>query len=139
MPLQSRMRRWVDLEETPAAVASPEPKVSSRRPRPDLATAYVEPRDEHERRVAELLETLLGVRPVGVNDDFFALGGHSLFAARALSRIRSSFGVSLPLGAFFETPTAAGLALRIAAAEATREAGYRTDAAASEARVEIEL
>jgi len=89
--------------------------------------------------VAGFFEALLGVGPIGVNDDFFALGGHSLFAARALSRLRTTFGVSLPLGAFFEAPTAAGLAARITAALAAREGAGAAEERAGEGRVEIEL
>ena len=47
---------------------------------------------------------------IGINDDFFDLGGQSLVAIKALSRIRDTFAVDLPLGNLFEHPTIAGLA-----------------------------
>jgi amino acid adenylation domain-containing protein len=70
--------------------------------------------------MAELLagvwRDLLGVERVGAGDNFFALGGHSLVATRLASRLRSLFGVELPLAAIFEEPTLEALAARVTAA-----------------------
>ena len=78
--------------------------------RPALATAYVAPRTDDERRIAAIWSDLFGVAEVGANDNFFDLGGHSLLATRVVSRIREACGVELPLDALFETPTIAALA-----------------------------
>lgn len=73
--------------------------------RPDGAAAYVPPRDDAERTVADVWEQLLGVIPVGAEDDFFALGGHSMLAVQATSELESRTGVRVPLAAMFQRPT----------------------------------
>ena len=82
--------------------------------RPALATAYVAPRNEDERRIAAIWGDLFGVAEVGVHDNFFDLGGHSLLATRVVSRVREASGVELPLDALFSTPTIAALARTVA-------------------------
>ncbi|MGW5285222.1 amino acid adenylation domain-containing protein [Streptomyces collinus] len=65
----------------------------------------VAPRDASELRMARLWEGVLGGGPVGVRDDFFALGGHSLKALELMSAVRAEFGVDLPLSLVFRRPT----------------------------------
>ena len=77
---------------------------------------FVTPRSPAEEVVVGFFAELLPGARIGVTDDFFALGGHSLLATRVLARVREAFGVELSLRDFFEAPTAAGLAERIATA-----------------------
>jgi amino acid adenylation domain-containing protein len=91
--------------------------------RPELASAYVAPRDPTEEAVAALWSDLLGVDRVGVHDNFFDLGGHSLLATQVLSRVREELGTDLPLDALFAAPTVAGMAEELARRAAEREAG----------------
>jgi amino acid adenylation domain-containing protein len=82
--------------------ALPAPEATRREP--------VAPRDELERRLAQIWEDVLNVRPVGVLDNFFDLGGHSLLAVRLMDRVREAFGHKLSLGVLFRQPTVEGLA-----------------------------
>ena len=74
---------------------------------------FVAPRDKIERRLQTIWEEILDVRPIGVRHEFFALGGHSLSAARVLFRIKREFSSDIPLAAMFQAPTIEGLAAKI--------------------------
>src|ERR1051325_7936048 len=62
-----------------------------------------------EEVLVELWSGVLGVKEVGIHDNFFRLGGHSLLATQALTRVRESFEVEVALRRLFEAPTVAGL------------------------------
>jgi thioesterase domain-containing protein len=67
------------------------------------------PRDALELALCRIWEELLG-RPVGVADDFFGAGGHSLLGLRLLARVRDELGRELPAAVLFQAPTVAGMA-----------------------------
>ncbi|MFJ5837261.1 amino acid adenylation domain-containing protein [Streptomyces shenzhenensis] len=81
-------------------------------PAPDLSglTTATAPRTEAEARLCALIADLLGLPSVGIHDEFFALGGHSVLATRLVGRVRAELGAEIPLRAVFDTPTAAALA-----------------------------
>jgi amino acid adenylation domain-containing protein len=74
------------------------------------AHEFVAPRTDTEQKVAAMWVELLKVEQIGIHDDFFDLGGHSLMAIKALSRIREEFNVDLPLATLLQAPTVAQLA-----------------------------
>ncbi|MFE9899096.1 amino acid adenylation domain-containing protein [Streptomyces achromogenes] len=78
------------------------------------------PRTPTEAAVAALMAEVLEVRQVAAEDDFFALGGHSLVAIRLVLRLRREFGIKLTVGELFHARTVAALAARI---DAARSAG----------------
>ncbi|MEV0325668.1 SDR family NAD(P)-dependent oxidoreductase [Micromonospora echinospora] len=78
-----------------------------------VAGTSTPPRTELEAVIAAVWRDNLGVESVGVDDDFFALGGNSLVAVQLIAAMRKATGVRLPMRSLFETPTVAGLAARI--------------------------
>ncbi|WP_039913290.1 non-ribosomal peptide synthetase [Cellvibrio mixtus] len=94
--------------------ALPEPDQQSTNTRAD----YCAPGTALEKHMVQLWETALARSPIGLNDDFFALGGSSLSLIRLLSLITNTFGVSLPIATFFETPILRDIVTIVAAAGA---------------------
>ena len=109
--------RFVFLDRLPL---TPNGKLDRRAlpaPEPDGGASeqpYVAPRTPIERLLAEIWAEVLGVPHVGVHDDFFGLGGHSLRATQIIARARSAFRIELPLRSLFEASTVAGLSLIVA-------------------------
>jgi acyl-CoA synthetase (AMP-forming)/AMP-acid ligase II/thioesterase domain-containing protein/acyl carrier protein len=79
---------------------------------------YQAPADSMEQALVALWEEVLGIRPVGLADNFFDLGGHSLPVVRLFKRIEQCFGCKLPPATLFQAPTIKQLAAVL------REAGH---------------
>ena len=99
----------VDRRALPAPDRSLAPTAGSRQPGSELET-----------RLVEIWRAVLGVDRIGVDDNFFALGGHSVLATRLTSRVREELAADVGLRALFERPTVAGFAAAISLARATR-------------------
>ncbi|WP_233578925.1 type I polyketide synthase [Micromonospora sp. BL4] len=80
---------------------------------PAVGDGSAAPGTDLEVTIARVWQDALGVAQVGVDDDFFALGGNSLVAVQLIAAMRKATGVRLPMRSLFETPTVAGLAARI--------------------------
>ncbi len=100
--------------------------------RPELDTPYSPPRTPIETTIATIWADILHVNRVGVHDDFFRLGGHSLSAVQMLARLIDEFQVTLPLQALLEAPTIATLAELV-----TRQTADGTSAANSRESTEF--
>jgi NADPH:quinone reductase-like Zn-dependent oxidoreductase len=85
--------------------AKPVEPVSQGHVRPELPSEYVAPGSDTQKRVAGIWQELLGIEPIGLNDNFFDLKGDSLLAAQVVSRVHRYFRVKLPLSILFEAPT----------------------------------
>lgn len=90
-------------------------------PRPEkqerAAVHYAAPTNETERKLAAIWEELLGIEPIGIDDHFFDLGGHSLKVAQLQARIYETFQVTLSFKLLFEMPHIRSLASLIAQLE----------------------
>jgi amino acid adenylation domain-containing protein len=89
--------------------------------RPELAAAFVAPRGETEARICAIFAAALGLESVGRDDNFFDLGGSSLLATRAMTRVHEELSPTPTLVRFFAQPTAAAVAATIEG-RATRDA-----------------
>jgi acyl transferase domain-containing protein/acyl carrier protein len=99
--LATRLREWVTGDGEPldpAPAARPEPSGI----RPSAG--------EYERRLVALWRETLGIEQVGINDNFFDLGGNSLMGLQLVKRIGREFGTSVPAVALFQAPTVAACA-----------------------------
>jgi amino acid adenylation domain-containing protein len=79
--------------------------------------------DDTERAIHAVFRAVLDVGELGVHEDFFALGGTSLRAARTVARLRRELGVDVPLAALFESPTVHRLATRLDEIQSSGHAG----------------
>jgi len=75
--------------------------------------SVIEPRTPIEQRLAEILESLLGVKNIGADDNFFLLGGHSLLGTQLIARVQDAFGIEVSLRLLFDSPTIADLSSHI--------------------------
>ncbi|PIE25756.1 MAG: non-ribosomal peptide synthetase [Micrococcales bacterium] len=89
--------------------ALPEPGAA----RPRGAAELVQPRTGVESALATVWQEVLAVEPIGVEDDFFELGGDSILSMQVVARVRDAFGVDVALRELFDAPTVAGLATAV--------------------------
>ncbi|MDB9515934.1 amino acid adenylation domain-containing protein [Roseofilum reptotaenium CS-1145] len=83
----------------------PSPKLLNRQ-----QSIFVSPRDELELELKKIWESVLETEPIGIQDNFFALDGHSLLAVRLFAKIEQIFNRNLPLSVLFDAPTIEQLA-----------------------------
>ncbi|MGD2093280.1 MAG: amino acid adenylation domain-containing protein, partial [Candidatus Aminicenantes bacterium] len=105
---------FVELERIPL---TPNGKLNRKLlPEPEmggLAAYYAAPRNPIEQKLAEVWQEILEVDRIGIDDQFFQLGGHSLKAIILISRMNKAFHVTVPLAEIFRTPTIRGLSAYI--------------------------
>ena len=109
---RSRASGAASTEADPAVAAhGSEPRASRpRHPRPALATPYVAPRSDRERALVTVCGEVLGIEAIGIDDNFFDLGGDSLLAVQATARLKETLGVEVPAATLYQRPTVRALA-----------------------------
>jgi acyl carrier protein len=124
--------RLVEAARRVITEAKPEPAAGPAQETPPapsgrsgLPTPFVAPSTDLERTIAEVWQELLGIEPIGLQDDFFDAGGHSLLATQVMSRLYHRLRVDVPLRTLFEARTIAEFAERVN--ELTRSAGDREE------------
>jgi acyl carrier protein len=91
----------------------PEPEQT----RDELEIAYVAPRTPLEQQLAKIWAQVLGLETVGIHDNFFDLGGHSLLITQLFAQVRDTFEVNISLRSLFKEPTVANIAETIEIAQ----------------------
>ncbi|WP_313918324.1 non-ribosomal peptide synthetase [Tahibacter sp.] len=98
--------------------ALPEILVGRHRPQ------HVAAQSEAERHLSQAWSEYLQLESVGVTENFFSLGGHSILAMKFLARVNSEYGLSIPLMDFLEAPTIRALAAQIEMLSYLRQSGH---------------
>jgi acyl carrier protein len=88
--------------------------------RPELTTPFASPRTPVEVTIAKLWAELLGLKQVGIHDDFLELGGHSLLAMQLIMRVLDMFHIEIPLQTLLASPTVADMAVIITQRQAVQ-------------------
>ncbi|HYD81465.1 MAG TPA: amino acid adenylation domain-containing protein, partial [Paucimonas sp.] len=86
-------------------------------------TGYVAPRNAVEQTLADIWSEVLSREQIGIHDNFFALGGHSLLVAVVVSQVEVQLGVNIPVETFFTAQTIAALSLYIEQARQQDQGG----------------
>ena len=104
-PLALRLKELEAMARHLPVSGTPEAASESIAERPQLSNSYVAPETATEKRLAEMIGDVFGIRGIGAEDSFLELGGDSLKAMRFLKRIEKEFGVALELKAMFNNDT----------------------------------
>ena len=104
---------YVMLDRLPTTTSGKLDRAALPEPTVTAAVSGRAPRTDRERRLCALFAETLGLTEVGIDDDFFSLGGHSLLVARLLRDVRDRFGTRLGIRDVFDAPTVANLVERL--------------------------
>lgn len=110
-------RRHKALAAKVAKPASASHHATALHKRPNLASALCLPETEHQRTMAQIWQRFLGIETIGIDDDFFELGGNSLLAAQLLLEVKEAFGVTVDLAQLFAAANVRALSEQVLQAQ----------------------
>jgi acyl transferase domain-containing protein/acyl carrier protein len=114
-PLAARLDQWV-IRPAAAEAAGDTAAACERDPRPELSTPYLQPESGVEATLAEIWGAVLGVDRVGVDDNFYQLGGDSILAIELIARIRKELRLAVPVTVLLEQSSVRQMAVQLTAA-----------------------
>ncbi|KAA3617208.1 MAG: acyltransferase domain-containing protein [Calditrichaeota bacterium] len=108
--LETRINKWLIGSGPVAEDDETFDPSQAKHDRPNLPTPFVEPETDLQKEICSTWQRLLGIAEIGINDDFFDLGGNSLLGTQLIAQLRQKFQVELPIRVLFEDPTISGVA-----------------------------
>jgi amino acid adenylation domain-containing protein/thioester reductase-like protein len=140
LPDYLRPAHLVPMQALPVTAHGKVDRAALPEPVTDPQAAFDPPRTSTERALADLWAEVLGVgRPIGRDDGFFDLGGHSLLVPRLVGRIRDAIGVAVPVREIFQAPSLAALADAVDGHATAARAGHGPPASTPDLRAEATL
>ena len=112
--LHDRIDKWIKLktlQESEKLIQAEQPIIPQARP--NLPYEYVAPESDMHIKIAAIWTKLLGIKKIGIHDDFFDLGGDSLLGTQLISQLRETFQVEIPIRSLFDNPTISGVSEKI--------------------------
>ncbi|HEX2925663.1 MAG TPA: amino acid adenylation domain-containing protein [Ruminiclostridium sp.] len=99
------------IDQPGAEVAySEDASLKEKHPRPDMKNEYIPPKNETEKKLAQIWGDILGIDPVGIHDEFFELGGDSLLLVQLHSKIKDTFNTEMAVVDLYKYNTIASIA-----------------------------
>ncbi len=130
----------VVLEEMPLncngkidTASLPAPGYTATAASPTKKVAHTPPNSDTELQIANWWKEVLSLEQVGIHDNFFDVGGHSLMGMRIFSKIQKHYRINLPMATLFVAPTIATLAVEVEKLTNTSDAGQSDTTAATDA------
>jgi acyl transferase domain-containing protein/acyl carrier protein len=111
--LSTRLRMWLAPQTSAGKEGTENGPAPALHPRPALSTTYAPPVSDIEHTVVKVWQDLLGIEQLGINDNFFDLGGNSLIGLKVIGRLKKELGINIPIVTLFEGPTVSALAKAI--------------------------